>query len=131
MENGYKYSDITRKIIGCAMKVHNALGNGFPELFYQRALAIEMHMQGVKFVREQELPVYYAGHEIGKRRTDFLVEGKIPVEIKAVGKLDNVHLAQAINYLEATKLEIGLLINFGDTRLEFNRVINQGKRSRQ
>ena len=110
----------TRKIIGCAMKVHRTLGNGFQEVIYQRALAIEMQIQGMRFVREQEMPIYYEGHEIGTRRVDFLVEDQILVELKALTHLKDVHLAQALNYLEAFRLEIGLLINFGGKSLEFN-----------
>jgi len=119
----YKYSDITEKIIGCAMKVHNTLGNGFQEVIYQRALAIELEMARLVYVRELEMPIYYEGAEIGTRRVDFLIEEKIMVELKAVTLLEKVHLAQALNYLEAYKLEIGLLINFGNTRLEFKRLI--------
>ena len=112
-EKDYKYSDITRKIIGAAMKVHSALGNGFQEVIYQRALAIEMTKQGLAFQREMEMPIYYDGQEIGTRRVDFFVEDKIMVELKAVTKLEDVHLAQAINYLEAYNMEVGLLLNFG------------------
>ncbi len=121
----YQYSDITEKIIGCAMEVHKALGNGFQEVIYQRALEIEFINQGLSFEREKDMPVYYKGNQIGMRRVDFLVEGIISVEIKAISMLENIQLAQAINYLEAYDLEIGLLINFGAKSLEFKRVINQ------
>ena len=120
----YKYSDITRKIIGAAMKVHSTLGNGFQEVIYQRALAIEMAEQGLTFQRELEMQIYYRAQEIGTRRVDFLVEDKVMVELKALTMLEDVHLAQAINYLEAYNLEIGLLINFGAKSLEYRRVIN-------
>ncbi|MBK8242553.1 MAG: GxxExxY protein [Saprospiraceae bacterium] len=120
----YKYSDLTGKIIGCAMEVHKILGNGFQEVIYQRALEIEMTLQGLSFSREHEMPIFFKNHQIGTRRVDFLVEGIISVEIKAVTKLEDVHLAQAINYLEAYNLEIGLLINFGAKSLEFKRLIN-------
>ena len=120
----YKYSDLTGKIIGCAMEVHKILGNGFQEVNYQRALEIEMTLQGLSFSREHEMPIFFKNHQIGTRRVDFLVEGIISVEIKAVTKLEDVHLAQAINYLEAYNLEIGLLINFGAKSLEFKRLIN-------
>ena len=123
----YKYSDITSKIIGCAMKVHTTLGNGFQEVIYQRCLAIEMEKQGLGFTRELEMPIYYEGREVGTRRVDFLIENKILVELKAITQLDNVHIAQGLNYLEAYNLEIGLLINFGSTKLEFKRLINEGK----
>ncbi|MBK6701393.1 MAG: GxxExxY protein [Saprospiraceae bacterium] len=120
----YKYSDLTGKIIGCAMEVHKILGNGFQEVIYQRALEIEMTLQRISFSREHEMPIFFKNHQIGTRRVDFLVEGIISVEIKAVTKLEDVHLAQAINYLEAYNLEIGLLINFGAKSLEFKRLIN-------
>ena len=120
----YKYSDITRKIIEAAMKVHSRLGNGFQEVIYQRALAIEMAEQGLTFQRELEMQIYYRAQKIGTRRVDFLVEDKVMVELKAVTVLDDVHLAQVINYLEAYALEIGLLINFGAKSLEFRRGIN-------
>ncbi len=128
-EKEYKYSDITRKIIGAAMKVHSTLGNGFQEVIYQRALAIEMAEQGLAFQRELEMQIYYRGQEIGTRRVDFLVEDKVMVELKALTVMEDVHLAQAINYLEAYNLEIGLLINFGAKSLEFRRVINSKKKS--
>ena len=121
----YKYSELTGKIIGCAIEVHKFLGNGFQEVIYQRAMAIEMELQGLLFTREFDMPVFYKKWQIGTRRVDFLVEGKISVEIKAVIKLEPVHLAQAINYLEAYNLEIGQLINFGSMSLEFHRLQNK------
>jgi GxxExxY protein len=125
----YKYSAITEQIIGCAMKVHSTLGNGFQEVIYQRALQIEMERQGLSFAREMEMPIFYEGIQIGTRRVDFFVEDKIMVELKAVTQLEKVHLAQALNYLEAYKMEIGLLVNFGNTRLEFKRLTIQKKLS--
>jgi GxxExxY protein len=122
-ENEYQYAAITRKIIGAAMKVHSTLGNGFQEVIYQRALAIEMGKAGLSFQRELEMPIFYDEQEIGSRRVDFLVEDKVMVELKALTVLEDVHLAQAINYLEAYKLEIGLLLNFGSKSLQFKRVI--------
>lgn len=121
----YKYSAITAKIIGCAMTVHKALGNGFQEVIYQRALAIEMRLAGIDFSREVEMPIYYREQQIGTRRVDFLVENLISVELKAVIKLEEVHFAQAINYLEAYNLEIGLLLNFGSISLDFRRLKNK------
>ena len=120
----YKYSELTSKIIGCAMKVHSALGNGFQEVIYQRALQIEMNDQNISFSREHVMPIYYKGQEIGTRRVDFLVEEVLSVELKALIKLEDVHFAQAINYLEAYDLEVGLLINFGAKSLEFKRLQN-------
>ena len=118
----YKYSDLTENIIGCAMRTHSELGNGFQELIYQRALEIEMKDAGLFFEREKEMPIFYKGQEIGRRRVDFFVEEKIMVELKALTELENIHLAQAINYLEAYDMEIGLLINFGARSLEFKRL---------
>ena len=123
-DNTYQYSEVTRRIIGSAMKVHSTLGNGFQEVIYQRALAIEMGEQGLSFQRELEMPIFYSKEEIGTRRVDFLVEDKVMVELKAITKLEDVHLAQAINYLEAYKLEVGLLLNFGAKSLEFRRLVN-------
>lgn len=119
-----KHKELTYKIIGCAMEVHKHLGNGFQEVIYQRALAIEMASQGIDFSREHEMQIQYKGHEIGTRRVDFFVEGKIMVEIKAIINLEDVHLAQAMNYVEAYELEIGLLINFGAKSLQHKRVHN-------
>jgi GxxExxY protein len=121
----YKYSELTGKIIGCAMTVHSILGNGFQEVIYQRAMAIEMKLAGIEFSREHDMTIYYKDYEIGTRRVDFLVEGKISVEIKAITHLEDVHLAQAINYLEAYNLEVGLLINFGERSLNFKRLQNK------
>jgi GxxExxY protein len=121
----YKYSELTGSVIGCAMAVHSALGNGFQEVIYQRALALEMQMSDILFLREFEMPIYYRKHHIGTRRVDFLVDGMLSVELKAVTKVEDVHLAQAINYLEAYNLEIGLLINFGETSLHFKRFKNK------
>ena len=121
----YKYSELTGKIIGCAIEVHKLLGNGFQEVIYQRSLAYEMEIQALSFSREFEMPVFYKKLQVGTRRVDFLVEEKISVEIKALIKLEPVHLAQAINYLEAYNLEVGLLINFGNTSLEFHRLMNK------
>jgi GxxExxY protein len=119
-----KHEELTHKIIGCAMKVHSALGNGFQEVIYQRALAIEMEKQGLGYQREMEMSIYYEGIAIGTRRVDFFVEDVIMVELKALIKLEEVHLAQAMNYCQAYNLPIGLLINFGAKSLEFKRVYN-------
>jgi GxxExxY protein len=123
----FPLSELTGKIIGCAMEVHKNLGNGFQEVIYQRALAIEMKLQRLEFSREHEMEIFYKGDRIGMRRVDFFVEGKIMVELKAVVEMQDVHLAQAINYLEAYKLDIGLLINFGNTSLQFKRVMKPDK----
>jgi GxxExxY protein len=121
----YKYGDITEKVIGAAFRVHGILGNGFQEVIYQRALELELKVIGLDYAREFEMPIYYMDQQIGTRRVDFLVEGKISVELKAITKLEDVHIAQAINYLEAYNLEIGLLINLGSKRVEFHRFTNK------
>lgn len=119
-----KHKELTHKIIGCAMEVHRHMGNGFQEVIYQRALAIEMEMRGISFTREHAMLLQYKGHNVGTRRVDFFVEDSIMVEIKALVDLEDVHLAQAMNYVEAYNLEIGLLINFGAKSLQFKRVHN-------
>ena len=106
------------------MTVHKALGNGFQEVIYQRALEIEMRLESISFTREFEMPIFYRDKPIGTRRVDFLVQNVISLELKAIIKLEDVHLAQAINYLEAYNLEIGMLLNFGAKSLEYKRLIN-------
>jgi len=120
-----EYDNITHQIIGCAMEVHNVLGNGFQEVVYQRALSVEMELQGIGHQREFEMPLSYKGVDVGGRRVDFLVANEISVEIKAIINLEDVHLAQAINYLEAYNLQTGLLINFGSKSLQFKRLFNK------
>ena len=119
-----KYEELTHKIIGCAMKVHSTLGNGFQEVIYQRALAIEMEKRGLRFTREMEMIIFYEGIDIGTRRVDFFVDDFVMVELKAIIKLEKVHLAQAMNYCQAYNLPVGLLLNFGSKSLEFKRVYN-------
>ena len=118
-------NDITHKIIGCAMQVHNTLGNGFQEVIYQRALAIEMNLANLSFVREMEMPIFYRNEQIGTRRVDFFVENSVMLELKAIEKIVDVNKAQAINYLEAYHIADGLLINFGGLSLDFKRLYNK------
>ncbi|SRR5258706_797571 len=125
IKDEYKYSELTAKIIGCAITVHKTLGNGFQEVIYQRALAKEMRLAGLEFERELEMPIFYRDEKIGTRRVDFLVGGVVSVELKAIIRLESVHFAQGINYLEAYNLEIGLLINFGEKSLNFKRLTNK------
>ena len=120
-----QYEDITHRIIGAAMKVHATLGNGFQEVIYQRALEIELSYVNLAFEREKEMPTFYRNQQIGTRRVDFFVEDSVMVELKATVQLEDVHLAQAMNYLEAYHVPIGLLINFGAKSLEFKRVHNR------
>lgn len=106
------------------MQVHSFLGTGFPEVIYQRALAIEMRKRELGYRREMEMTIYYDEIDIGTRRVDFFVEDIIMLELKAVVKLEDLHLAQAMNYCQAYNLPVGLLINFGSKKLEFKRVYN-------
>ena len=120
-----KINEITHRIIGCAMRVHSTLGNGFQEVIYQRALAIEMRLEGLDFQREMEIQIYYREILIGTRRVDFFVEECVMLELKAREILEDIHKSQAINYLEAYNIADGLLINFGGLSLEFKRVYNK------
>ena len=116
--------ELTYKVIGCAMKVHNTLGNGFQEVIYQRCMAIELAKAGVGFTREQEHTIFYDGIDVGTRRADFVVEEKISVELKAIINLEDVHLAQAKNYTVAYDFPLGLLINFGSQSLQYKLIFN-------
>ena len=118
---------LTYQIIGCAMEVHKILGNGFQEVVYQRCLAIELEGAGLSFGREVEHPIYYHGVEVGTRRADFIVANQVVVELKALTALEDVHIAQAKNYVVAYDFEIGLLINFGAKSLECKRIFNDKK----
>ncbi len=117
-------AELTYKIHGCAMKVHNTLGNGFQEVIYQRCLAIEMKRAGLEFEREKEQKIYYDQFEVGTRRADFVVENSVIIELKALTNLEDVHLAQAKNYVVAYNFPIGLLINFGATSLQVKKIYN-------
>ena len=119
-----RFNDITKAIIGCAMSVHSELGSGFPELIYQRGLAVEMREAGLNFQGEVHLPVYYKTTNIGARRADFLVEGQVLVELKAVAELVDAHFAQVVNYLKAYQLEVALLMNFGEPSLRHRRFLH-------
>jgi len=120
-----KFKDITYKIIGCAMEVHKVLGVGYQEYIYQNALAIEFQKSDLHFEKEYEMKVMYKGEYVGLRKVDFLVAKIISVELKAKNDVEEVHLAQALNYLEASNLEIGLLINFGSKTLQYKRLLNK------
>lgn len=115
-------NELTYAINGCAMRVHNTLGNGFQEKIYQRCLAIELEKANLRFSREEQHTIYYDGIVVGTRRADFIVEGEVVVELKAVIELLDVHLAQAKNYVVAYDKPIGLLINFGSKSLQFKKV---------
>jgi len=125
MKQELKYGDIKEKIIGCAFEVHKFLGNGFQEVIYQRALALELTKAGLEFERELEQPIYYKEFTdlIGTRRADFVVAGKVLVELKAIITLEDVYMAQLLNYLKAYRFEVGLLLNFGSKSLTFKRLV--------
>jgi len=120
-----KYRDLTGKIIGCAFEVHKFLGNGFQEVIYQRALSIELNRAGLEFSRKLEQPIFYKDYPeaIGTRRVDFVVEGKVLIELKAMTHIEEVHIAQLLNYLRAYRFEVGLLINFGGKSITFKRPV--------
>ena len=130
INQSYLHSELTSKVIGCAMAVHSTLGSGFQEVVYQRAMAVEMLDTGISFSREEEIPIFYKARQVGTRRVDFLVDGVVAVELKALSKLEDLHLARAINYLEAFNLDVGLLINFGGASLEVKRLHNNKRRNR-
>lgn len=121
----YKYPEVTYKILDCALEVHKTLGNGYPSDIYRRALSLEMQFLGLEYQREIDLDIFCKGEKIGTQRIDFLVANRISVEIKAINQLEDDHLIQAIHYLEAYDLDVGLLINFGAKNLEFKRVMNK------
>jgi GxxExxY protein len=127
--NELKYQEITEKIIGAAFEVHKFLGNGFQEVIYQRALAYEMGLNHLEYAREIEQDIFYKDlkEPIGTRRADFVVEQKVLVELKALKEIEDVHLAQALNYLRAYRLEVGLLLNFGSKSLTFKRLVLSSK----
>lgn len=122
-EGDLKHSDITRKIIGCAMKVHRTIGIGFPEVVYMRCLIIEFNYLGLRYESEVEREIFYQGISVGSRRLDLLVEDIVIVELKAVQKMENTVSSQILNYLKVFKIEVGLLLNFGTKSLEFYRYI--------
>lgn len=119
-----KYSDITEKVIGCAMKVHSAIGPGFPEKIYQRCLILELKSMGIKCESEIEKDIFYTGIKVGSRRLDLFIENKVLIELKAISEIDSGCFNQIINYLKVFQLEVGLLLNFGKPSLEFKRFVN-------
>ena len=119
----YTFSKETDLVLKCAMKVHSEIGDGFQEVIYQRALADEMNNVSLRFNKEKEFPVFYQGSKVGSRSADFVVFDKILVELKSIDELEQRHYSQALNYLKAFGLEVGLLINFGAPSLQWKRVI--------
>lgn len=125
MEEKLIHDELTHEIIGCAMRVHATLGTGFLEVVYQKSLGIEMGFAGLGFEREKDMPIFYREEKVGSRRVDFFVEDLIMVELKATTLLEDIHISQALNYLEAYNKQIGLLINFGSKSLTFKRLLNK------
>ena len=121
------YSQITGEIIGAAMEVHRVMGSGFQEYIYHRALENEFKKRNISYTSEFEMKIFYKGDQVGLRRVDFLVSNVVCVEIKAVHILENVHLAQALNYLESSSFEVCLLLNFGSPSLQFKRLQKKDK----
>ncbi len=124
LKEEYKYSAVTTKIIACAIEVHKLLGNRYHERIYRKSLEEEFALQNVLFTKEFEIAVFYKGKQVGTQKVDFLVHDLVSVELKALGRLDEAHFSQAANYLEASNLEVGLLINFGTKKIECRRVLN-------
>ena len=123
MPDEYLYSDLTKAIIGAALTVHKTLGPGFPEKIYQKALQEEFRKQNISFVREKQIKVFYEGKDVGYTVVDFFVYDKIIVELKAAKLILDVHTKQVIGYLKTTSLKLGLVLNFGKSKLEIKRVV--------
>ena len=121
----YKYSELISQINSLALNIHKRLGNGFQKVIYKRALALEFNLNNIPFKREVEMGVFYKKEKIGSRRIDFLIDNKISIEIITTSQLEKEQLAQAIYYLEAYNLKVGLIINFGNKNLEFERLVNK------
>jgi len=119
----YLYSDLTKKIIGAAISVHKQLGPGYPEKIYQRALAEEFKKQNIAFNREEKFRVFYGDKDVGYEIIDFCVYDKIAIELKAMREIMDIHAKQLVSYLKGRKLRLGLILNFGKSKLEIKRVI--------
>ena len=121
--------ELTETIIGCAYTVANVLGNGFLERVYENALAHELRKKGLVVEQQRPISVQYDGVTVGEYLADLLVEGKVLVELKAARDIEDIHKAQCINYLRATGLAIGLLINFGTPKVQIRRLMNSHPRA--
>jgi len=124
-------SEITEPIIAAAIRVHRELGPGILESRYEQALAVEFALSGTQFIRQHPIPLFYRDHQIGEHRLDFLVEGKIVVELKAVSELEDIHFAIGRSYLKATNLQDGLLLNFATAPLTIKRFCRERSESVQ
>lgn len=121
----YLYNNLTEKVIGLAIKVHKELGSAYEEKVYQRALYLEFQRNKLKFEREKEVNIKYGPVTIGKKKLDFIVDGKVVVEIKKADSIDKVHIAQVVSYLKVLGLRLGLILNFGGSKLQIKRVITE------
>ncbi len=120
-KNSLRDSKLTQEIIASAIRVHRALGPGFLESVYEEALAVEFALSGIQFIRQHPVPLFYRDHQVGEHRLDFLVEGKIVVELKAISQLEDIHFAIGRSYLKAANLNDGLLFNFATAPLTIKR----------
>lgn len=119
----FLYKELTEALIGAAMEVHKTLGGGFLEAIYQKALAYELRLRNIPFEEQVRMAVYYKGELMGEYIADFLIDGKVIVEIKAVAGLSSAHIAQTLHYLAATGNKVGMLLNFGGKSLEYRRLV--------
>jgi len=117
------YRELSFKVVGCAIAVHKALGPGFPEAVYERALEIELKKQGLAFERQKKFQVAYEGESVGDFRADFVIENKVVLELKAVSEIPGVFERQLHSYLQVSRLRLGILINFGKEKLETKRIV--------
>jgi GxxExxY protein len=124
MNQEQEMNNLTHKVIGCAMSVYKALGNGFNEEIYQKALSVEFEMNGIEYIQDHKMDIIYKENKIGTRIVDFFIEGCLMLEIKLLTEILEEHRIQGINLLEAYRIADGLLINFGGSSLEFKRVYN-------
>lgn len=129
-DKNFRHADITDKIIGCAYKVYHILGAGFLEKIYENALVIELRQIGLEVVQQHPIKVNYKGNTIGDYYADLLVENRVIIELKAITELSKVHETQLVNYLKATGVEVGLLINFGDD-ISIKRKVMQDRNEQQ
>jgi GxxExxY protein len=120
---GHEFEELSGRILGAAVEVHKALGPGFLEAIYQRAMEVALNHRGIRFQRQKEVRVYFEGEDLGVQRLDLVVEQQVILELKAVKALEEIHFAQLRSYLKATGLHIGLLLNFNAPTLVSKRVV--------
>ena len=123
MNLDFKYKKLTYEIINCAFEVHNQIGSGFLEKVYENSLIHELDLRGIKIEPQKAIKVFYKNKEVGNYIPDIIVDNKVILEIKAVDQISNIHRAQLLNYLKASGYEVGLIINFAQTKLEYQRLV--------